>query len=79
MELGEDGIVSWKNRYGTWREERLGASQFVSPVLAVMELRDDEDHARRLVLMADSMPAEEFRRLRVWLRWRPSAPRQKPE
>jgi len=79
LELSEDGHVSWKNRDGEWREGRLGASQFVSPALAVVEMRDDKDHARRLVLMADSLPPEDFRRLRVWLRWRPSAPRPMPE
>jgi hypothetical protein len=79
LELNEDGRVSWKNRDGSWREGRLGADQFVSTALAVVELRDDKDQARRLVLMADSMPHEDFRQLRVWLRWRPSAPRPEPE
>jgi len=79
LELSEDGRVSWKNRDGNWQKGWLGASQFVSPTLAVVELRDDKDHASRLVLMADSMPPEDFRRLRVWLRWRPSVPRPKPE
>ena len=79
LELGEDRRASWKNRDGTWREGRLGASHFISAMFAVVELRDSQGRASRVVLMPDSVPPEDFRKLRVWLRWRPGPARQGPE
>ena len=72
LELHEDGRASWRNRDGEWEEGRLGESQFVSAAFAIVELKDARSRARRTVVMADSVPPEDFRRLRVWLRWRRS-------
>jgi toxin CptA len=50
---------------------RLMPSTFGSPLLAVLNVRTDRSRWRRSVVLAwDSLPADEFRRLRVWLRWR---------
>ena len=40
--------------------------------LIVLRVRDDENAGRlsSLVLLTDSMPPEQFRLLRLWLRWR---------
>ena len=72
LELREDGGASWRNAEGTWHEARVGSRHFVSGVLAVLELESMGIGPGRkwLLLMSDSVPPEEFRRLRVWLRWR---------
>jgi len=80
LELDEDGRASWRNRDGTWHEGRLGSSHFVSAVLAVLELETPGlSRRKRVILMADSVSTEDFRRLRVWLRWRRSPARRGPE
>ena len=79
LELREDGRASWKNRDGSWREGRLGETHFVSAALAIVGLQDARGRRTRVVLMPDSVPSEDFRRLRVWLRWRPDATWKKPE
>jgi hypothetical protein len=70
VEVHEDGRASWRSRDGEWEEGRLGESQFVSVVFVIVEFRDARGRARRMVVMPDSLPPEDFRRLRVWLRWR---------
>jgi hypothetical protein len=72
LELHEDGRASWRNRDGTWREGRLGKNHFVSAALAVVELHLAGRSRRRVILMADSVSPEDFRRLRVRLRWQRS-------
>jgi len=76
LELHEDGRASWRNRDGGWHVGRLGKSQFVSTPLAVVELELAGQRSSWVVVMPDSLSAEDFRRLRVWLRWRP---RPEPE
>lgn len=80
LELNEDGRASWRNRDGTWHEGRLGRSHFVSVGLAILELETAGLRRRkRVILMADSVSREDFRRLRVWLRWRRSPAHPRPQ
>jgi toxin CptA len=80
LELNEDGRASWRNRDGIWHEGRLGRSHFVSAALAVLELETARLRRRkRVILMADSVSPEDFRRLRVWLRWRRSPAQSRPQ
>lgn len=73
LELREDGGASWRDRSGAWHEGRLRSDHFVSAVFVVMGL-DVAGHGRKwLVLWGDSALPEDFRRLRVWLRWRRDA------
>jgi hypothetical protein len=70
IELREDGCASWRERNGAWREGRLGSDHFVSEAFVVLRL-DQTDRGRKwLMLMGDSALPQDFRRLRVWLRWR---------
>jgi len=70
LELREDGGAFWRDRSGAWHEGRLRSDHFVSAVLVVLGL-DVAGHGRKwLVLLGDSALPEDFRRLRVWLRWR---------
>jgi toxin CptA len=79
LELHEDGRASWRNRDGTWHEGRLGSSHFVSAALAVLELEPTGRQRKRVILAADSVSSEDFRRLKVWLRWRRSPAQAKSE
>lgn len=52
----------------TWLRVELSASSTVLPRLTVLHIKE-QGSRRHLVILPDSLPAEDFRRLRVWLRW----------
>ena len=85
LEFHEDGRASWRDGNGAWHEGKLGSDHFVSAALVVLGLDQTGRGRKWLVLMADSALPEDFRRLRVWLRWRReadsggSASRTRPE
>lgn len=70
LEIEEDGSVSACSRRGERLECELLPGTFVSPRLAILSLRSrGRRFARHVVLLPDNVGAEEFRRLRAWLRW----------
>jgi hypothetical protein len=79
MELHEDGRARWRNGAGIWHEARLGRSQFVSAMVAVVEMEAPAGRRKRVLLLSDSVSREDFRRLRAWLRWRGASPRPESE
>ena len=71
IRLERSGSVSLQNGpAAAWEEAKLGATLFVHPWLTVFRLQTTGGSARTIVVTADSLPAEDFRRLRVFLRWR---------
>jgi toxin CptA len=70
LELHPDGRASWRDRTGLWHEGRLGGQRFAVPALVVLGLEQAQRGCHWIVLMPDSVNDNEFRRLRVWLRWR---------
>jgi hypothetical protein len=60
-----------------WHSGTILADSVVTRWLTVVRIQDDEPRARRrvLVLCLDSLQPEDFRRLRVCLRWRPAGER----
>ena len=71
LELGEDSSAAARSREGEWKAYRVAASSFVSARLTVVNLRPERGRGRRAVLItADNVDPDGFRRLRVWLRWR---------
>jgi len=70
LELQEDGGASWRDRNGRWHEGRLGSDHFVSAAFIVLGLDPTGRGRKWLVITDDSASPEDFRRLRVWLRWR---------
>lgn len=56
---------------GQWQEAELLPSSFVSAYLVVLNLRlAEEKWARHVVILPDGIEAEQFRQLRVNLRWK---------
>ncbi len=61
-------------RDGRWQSGQVLDSSTVGPGLTVLNLRfEAQRRPCHLVLLGDSMEAEDFRRLRVWLRWGPQS------
>lgn len=52
-----------------WRVVAVDEASMALPVLTVLRYHHD-GHWRARVVLADSLPAEDYRRFRVWLRWR---------
>ena len=70
LEISDDGALSFQTRRGEWREGRLLGSSFVSPYLTILNIgTEGKFFARHVVIMPDCVDAEDFRRLRVRLRW----------
>ena len=56
---------------GDWFDAQLLATSFVSPYLTILNLRLDHAHlGKHVVILPDAIEAEQFRELRVLLRWR---------
>lgn len=61
----------------TWHEGKVLGTSYVSPLLTVVNLRlDGHRLTRHIVVVPDNIDPEEFRKLRVTLRW--SYPKQPP-
>jgi len=60
-----------------WQAVRLAGSSVVLPGCTVLRIASEHRWLNRnLLVLPDSLPADDFRRLRVWLRWRGSNPPQ---
>jgi len=71
LRLDADCRCEFQTRTGAWHEADLLGSSFVAPYLAVLNLKPAEGRlVKHLVILPDAVHAEDFRRLRVWLKWR---------
>lgn len=71
VRLDADCGCEFQLRAGSWHEAALLGSSFVSPYLTVLNLRPVGGRfAQHLVILPDAVDAEDFRLLRVWLKWR---------
>ena len=74
LRVSPDNVFSARMRGGEWREYEVLGSTYVTSALTVLILRaSGARRVRSVVLLPDSMAADEFRRLRMWLRWRPQS------
>ena len=63
--------MSLQGQDGVWLETAILPSSFISPYLTVLNLSiEGEKRARHVVILPDVVDVEQFRQLRVWLRWR---------
>lgn len=56
---------------GAWHDGRLLGSSTVGAAIAVLNIRLDRGATTQVVILGDAIDANDFRRLRVWLRWGP--------
>lgn len=70
IELGEADRASVETRDGRWHDARVLPTTYVSPLLSVLNVRlEDRMFTRHMLIVADNVDADDFRRLRVRLRW----------
>lgn len=66
----EEDHAELTTRNGGHLEGQVLADSFVTPYLTVLNvLPQDARFARSIVIMPDTLDAESFRQLRVWMRW----------
>lgn len=71
LELGERGEIACQMRNGAWLQCELLGSTYVSPRMTIVNLRPRGwTSYRRVILVPDNVDADDFRRLRTWLRWK---------
>lgn len=69
LEIRDGGAVAFQTRRGEWLDCEVLGSSYVSPRLTIVNLRQRRG-TRRLILVPDNVDPREFRRLRMWLRWK---------
>jgi toxin CptA len=71
LDVRDDGTVSLQTRSGEWIECDVLDSSYVAPRLTVVNFRPRGGQgARHLVLVPDNVDPRDYRRLRMWLRWK---------
>ena len=71
IEIGSDDVLSVQARRGDWLECEVLGNTYVVSFLAILNLKQiDSGAVKRVVILPDSIAAEDFRKLRVWLRWK---------
>ena len=79
LELKDDGGIAFRTREGRWVDSELAASSYVSPGLTIVVLKPrGRGRARHVILLPDSVDARDFRRLRMWMRWKHEGGRPRP-
>ena len=74
LELDAEGGAAVAGPASDWSPARLLDAAVPVPWLAVISLRDALGRHRTAVVLPDALAPDAFRRLRVWLKWRPLAP-----
>jgi len=72
LEFDAGGGVAVAGPANDWSPARLTDAAVPVPWLAVVRLRDALGRRRTVIVLPDTLPSEPFRRLRVWLKWRPA-------
>ena len=71
LHLAADGTFSVRLHRGDWTPAEVLGTSFVKPWLTVLNLKlEGRRFMLPAVLLPDALNREDFRRLRVWLRWR---------
>jgi toxin CptA len=71
IDIASDDAFSVQTRREDWIECEVLGSTYVTAFLTVLNLREKDSGAvRRVTILPDSIEAEDFRGLRVWLRWK---------
>ncbi|MCM8612216.1 MAG: hypothetical protein NFW15_08110 [Candidatus Accumulibacter sp.] len=70
VRLGAHGDLALRHASGSIVACQVQPETTVFGRLVVLRVRDDQARRRSLTLLPDSLPTEQFRLLRLWLRWR---------
>ena len=71
IEVTSDHRLNVETRSSGWCEYDVLGSTYVTPYLTVLNLRRPGNRmAKHVPLLPDSLNADDFRKLRVWLRWK---------
>lgn len=71
IEITSDHEINLRTRASGWREYDVLGYTYVTPYLTILNLRQSGDRTTsHVALLPDSLEAEDFRKLRVWLRWK---------
>jgi hypothetical protein len=71
LEFSDREAMRIRTGDGVWHSGRVLGSSTVGTGLTVLNLRVDGGTTRHVVITADGIDRDDFRRLRVWLRWGP--------
>ena len=69
LTLRDDGVLDYTRMNGETGQASIHPQSTVTPSLTVILLRQ-EGRLEALVLLPDALDREDYRRLRLWLRWR---------
>ena len=71
LQCDRDGLAVIQMRSGEEREARVLGSSFVAWYLTIVVLKPNMSRrVHTLLVLPDMLEAEQFRQLRVWLKWR---------
>lgn len=71
LELKSGGGISFRTRGGERVDCELSGSSYVSPRLTIVNLRPHgKGRTRHVILVPDNVEPRDFRRLRMWMRWK---------
>lgn len=71
LELKSGGGISFRTRDGRWADCELSRSSYVSPGLTIVNLRPlGKGRTRHVIFVPDNVDPRDFRRLRMWMRWK---------
>ena len=74
LRIAVDNVLSLRTRRGECLDCEVLGSTYVTSFLTVLILRPAGwRRVCSVVILPDAMAADDYRRLRVWLRWRPQA------
>jgi len=71
LEFADRETLQLRDGDGLWHGGRLSGSSTVGAALTVLNIGLDGGTTRHVVITADGIDRDDFRRLRVWLRWGP--------
>ena len=71
LELAEREQLQFRTGDGTWHRGQLLDSSTISLWMVLLNLRNDRGRILHVVIPGDGISADDFRHLRVWLRWGP--------
>jgi toxin CptA len=79
LEVASDHRMNIQTRSGGWQACDVLGSTYVTPYLTIMNLQlAGERMAKHVVLLPDSLDRDDFRKLRVWLKWKNDTPASDP-